>query len=78
MARPLKEIDEGELPGQVGARIRARRLKLKLSVGEAASRAGVSKPGWYHWEKGESLPLGKLRAIAKALGCTMRSLLLPE
>jgi transcriptional regulator with XRE-family HTH domain len=78
MARPLKEIDEGELPGQVGARIRARRLKLKMSVAKAAGLAGVSQPGWYHWEKGESLPLAKLPAIAKALGCSMRSLLPPD
>jgi transcriptional regulator with XRE-family HTH domain len=78
MGRPLKEIDERDLPGQIGARIRARRLKLKLSVDQAAMRAGVSKPGWYHWEKGEALPLGKLRSIAKALGCTMRSLLPPD
>lgn len=75
MARPLKEIDESDLPGQIGARIRAQRLKLKLSVDEAAKRAGVSPPGWYHWEKGEALPLARLRAIARALGCTMRSLL---
>jgi len=77
MARPLKKIDEGELPGQIGARIRARRLKLKLSVDEAARRAGVSNPGWYHWEKGEALPLAKLPAIAKALSCSIRSLLPP-
>lgn len=78
MARPLKDIDETDLPGQVGANIRARRLKLKLSVDEAAKRAGVSKPGWYHWEKGETLPLARLRDIARALGCTMRSLLPPD
>jgi transcriptional regulator with XRE-family HTH domain len=78
MARPLNAIDESDLPGQVGARIRARRLKLKLSVEEAAERAGVSTPGWYHWEKGERMPLSALRTAAEALGCKMRSLLPPE
>jgi transcriptional regulator with XRE-family HTH domain len=78
MPRPLKDVDESDLPGQVAARIRARRLKLKLSVDEAAERAGVSAPGWYHWEKGESLPLAKLRSIAEALECSMRSLLPPD
>ena len=78
MPRPLKDIDERDLPGQIGANMRARRLKLKLSVDEAANRAGVSKPGWYHWEKGEALPLSRLRDIARALDCTMRSLLPPD
>lgn len=78
MGRPLADVDQRDLPGQVGAKIRARRLKLKLSVDEAARRAGVSQPGWYHWEKGEALPLARLRDIARALKCTMRSLLPPD
>lgn len=77
MGRPAKEIDQSTYRGQVCARIRARREKLKLSGEEAAARAGVPKPTWFHWERGDRLPLEALPTIAAALRTTPRKLL-PE
>jgi transcriptional regulator with XRE-family HTH domain len=39
-----------------GARLRASRLSAKLSVEEAASKAGCSRLTWYDWEKDKCLP----------------------
>jgi transcriptional regulator with XRE-family HTH domain len=75
MARPTQPIDQSTLRGQIGARIRARRLRCKLSVAEAAARAGMAVPTWYHAESGRSLSLDRLAAIAAALGCALRALL---
>lgn len=75
MPRPRKPVDQSTFAGQVGARIRARRLKLRLEVAQAAERAGVSVPGWYHWEDGRHLPLDALPRVAEALECSVRSLL---
>lgn len=77
MARPTKPVDTSTYAGQVGARIRARREKLKRSVAEASEAAGVPGGTWYHWEKGEHLPLQRLPAIAAALDCKPRDLLPP-
>ena len=75
IGRPAKEIDQTTFRGRVAARIRQRRQKRRLSVEDAAARAGVPQPTWYHWEKGERLPLDALPAIAAALGCTPRDLI---
>jgi transcriptional regulator with XRE-family HTH domain len=61
--------------GRIGAAIRARRLRQKLCVEAAGRAAGVPASTWYHWESGRSLPLSALPRIARALGCSSRSLL---
>ena len=73
--RPPEPIDESSFPGQVGARIRARRERLKLTVPKAAERAGSNEQTWYNWEVGRHLPLDRLPAIAEALGCKVRTLI---
>ncbi len=75
MPRPPKDLDQSTFIGQVGARIRARRVRRKLSVEEAAAAAGAAVPSWYHWECGTRLRLESLPAIAAALGCQPRALL---
>lgn len=60
--------------GQVGAEIRRRREQKKLSVEQAAGRAGVPVQTWYKYEKG-ILVLNRLPAIAKALGCKARQII---
>jgi transcriptional regulator with XRE-family HTH domain len=62
--------------GRVGAEIRRRREAKKLTVEEAAARAGVPAASWYHFEKGRLL-LERLPAIAKGLGCKVRQII-PE
>lgn len=74
MARPAKPQNETTFAGQVGAIIRKKRLAKKLSVEQAAQKAGVPAPTWYHWESGRHLPLDALPIVAAALGCTARSL----
>ena len=75
VGRPSKPQDETTFAGRVGAIIRQKRLKKKLAVEEAAKRAGVPAPTWYHWESGRHLPLDRLPTIAKVLGCSVRTLL---
>jgi len=77
MARPLKQQNETTYSGRVGAIIRRRRLRKKLTVEQAADRAGMPTSTWYHAEAGRHLTLQRLPAIAEALGCKPRSLL-PE
>jgi len=75
MSRPPKKPDTSTLSGCVGAIIRERRIKKRLTVAEAAERAGCAAPTWYHWETGRGLSLDALPAIAAALGCKPRTLL---
>lgn len=75
MARPPSTIDDSTFVGQIAAEIRRRREKKKLSVEEAAAKAGAPTPTWYNWEKGRHLPLDRLPAIATALGCKVRVLI---
>jgi len=77
MARPTKPVDQSTFAGQVGARIRARRWRQKLTVQAAAELAGMPAPTWYHCEDGRHLALDRLPAIAAALECTVRSLIPP-
>jgi len=76
--RPAKEQDTSTFIGQIGAEIRRRRERAKLTVVEAAAAAGVPAPTWYHWEAGRYLPLDRLPAIAGALGCKVRMLIPAE
>lgn len=73
--RPPAESDESTFAGRVGGRIRARRLKIGITVVDAAKAAGVSVPAWYHFESGRHLPLDRLPAIAAALRCRVRELI---
>ena len=75
MPRPLKASDSTTYAARIGAIIRSRRLKANLSVAEAAARARVPAPTWYHFEAGVSLTVERLPAIAAALRCSPRSLL---
>jgi len=77
MSRPANPTNQSTYAGQVGARIRDRRERMRLSVEEAAAAAGVAAPTWYHWESGLRSPMDRLPAIAAALGCKPRALL-PE
>lgn len=74
MPRPALEVDRSTFVGQVSAEIRRRRLKKFARAEEAAAAAGVPTKTWYRWESArvnlEALPL-----VARALGCSPRSLL---
>jgi transcriptional regulator with XRE-family HTH domain len=70
-----KAIDTSTFRGKVAERIRARRTALGLSVEDAAGRAGVAAPTWYHWEAGHHLRLDRLPAIAAALGCSVKAMM---
>jgi transcriptional regulator with XRE-family HTH domain len=79
MTRPPKDPDLATFAGRAGALIRQRRSKARLSVEEAAERAGVPPTTWYRWEKGENLPrMERLPAIATALKCTTTQLVPKE
>lgn len=43
-------------PTPLGTHIKRRRLELILNQSEAPRRAGVTRPVWLAWEKGESTP----------------------
>ncbi len=72
--RPLSQVDQSSFAGQVAARIRARRLRKKLSAEQCAAAAGVPASTWYSWETGRRSPNDSLPRIAAALGCTLRYL----
>lgn len=75
MPRPAKEPDPKTFAGQVAARVRELRLKRRMSVEEAAQRAGIPVPSWYHCESGRHLSLERLPQLAKGLGCKVRTLI---
>ena len=78
MGRPTKELDTSTYAGRVAAAIRGRRTKKKLTVEQAALKADVPEQTWYNWENGRHSPhLNQLPAIAKTLGCSIRTLLPP-
>lgn len=78
MGRPARELAPTNFHGRVGAEIRKRRERAKLTVQAAAAAAGASEPAWYHWEAGRHLNLARLPAIAAALGCKVRQLIPDE
>ncbi len=47
--------------------IKSRRNELKLTIEEAASRAGVGTKTWCRYEAGESIRMDKCKGICKAL-----------
>jgi DNA-binding transcriptional regulator YiaG len=68
---PIKKSDE-EVNSQIamGLRLRERRLKLKLSLGEVAKASGVSAARYNNWEERFGpLPQSRyLNILAKVLG----------
>ncbi|ACR32548.1 helix-turn-helix domain-containing protein [Burkholderia glumae] len=57
----------------IGARMRALRQRLKLTLDEVAAAAGISKPFLSQVERGRATPsLASLAGIARALGVTMQ------
>ena len=61
----------------IGARIKARRLELKMSMEELGKRIGKNRSTILRYEKGEieNLPLDVLEPIAKALHTTPQYLM---
>jgi DNA-binding transcriptional regulator YiaG len=74
MPRTAHEPDTSTYKGRVAAQIRRRRERAKLSVAEAAQRAGVPVQTWYHWEQGRTLPVEALATVARALRCQPKHL----
>ncbi len=75
MPRPLKDLSPDSYAQQVGAVIRRRRVRRKLTVEGAAAAAGIAAPTWYAIEHGRSLRVEGLPAIAAALDCKPSALL---
>lgn len=64
-----------ELLGQVGARLRARRLQFQLTQAALAERAGVSARFLVQLEKGEgNISVGRLADVCDALDLSLSSL----
>lgn len=73
--RPATLPDIDTFAGAIGAEIRRRRERKRLSVPDVAAAVGSLPSSWYQWERGLHLPLERLPAIAKALGCSPRDLM---
>jgi transcriptional regulator with XRE-family HTH domain len=62
-------------PSRIGARIRAARLRKKLSLDEAADLANIDKSSWSRWETTEiDFRLSTLRRIAEVCGVSLARL----
>ena len=75
----MKETDQPGMPDfswrEVGSRIRDWRLRLRMTQGDLAARAGISQPGLHRVEVGGTNPeLATLTKIAKAIDCSVRDL----
>ena len=75
--RPANPVDTTTFAGRLGANIRARRLRRKLSTIACARAAGVSHSTWCRWETGDLPAMLHLDAIAAVLRCRPKDLL-PE
>jgi transcriptional regulator with XRE-family HTH domain len=54
-------------------KIETSRIKLGLSIAEAAEKAGLSRSGWHRIIKGERTPkLETLQAMAEAVGLKLK------
>jgi len=61
--------------GELGARIRDRRLRFGLSQQALAAASGITQNGIFRLEAGETNPqLTTLQKVAEALNCTVRDL----
>ena len=56
MNRPSKEADIKTYTGRVAARMRALRLKAKLTVEQAAKELGMTPTAIYGWESAYAQP----------------------
>jgi transcriptional regulator with XRE-family HTH domain len=72
-----KPLDPKTYAEQIGARIRRFREKKGLPQSSVAIRAGIATASWCDYEKGRQMPLNRLPAVARALGCKPRALLPP-
>lgn len=64
-------------PGAIGARVRAERIRLGLTVSEAARRLNSSRQNYQQWEAGEFLPGLSTLIVLKGLGMDLRTIV-PE
>lgn len=77
--RPRVESDGSSYSGRLAIAIRARRDKAKRLPADVAQEMGVALATYYRWESGEAAPrMDDLPALAKALGCSVRSLMPAE
>ncbi len=66
----------GELDNLIGARLRARRLLVKLKQHQVANRVGISPQQYFKYEAGISrLTVARLIAIADVMGAPVASFL---
>lgn len=69
------ELPVAEQAESFGGRLHRLRMERGLSLGDIASRLGVSKPTVWAWEHGKSRPVERrLTALAAALGVTTAGL----
>ncbi len=72
---PLAAADAGAGAEDFGARFHRLRVARGLSLGEIATRLGVSKPTVWAWEHGKSRPVERrLAALADVLGVSLSGL----
>lgn len=64
-------------PIAIGARIRAERIRLGLTVSVAARRLNSRRQNYKQWEAGKSLPGLSTLIILKGLGMDLRAIV-PE
>lgn len=62
-----------------GQILKAARLAAKLSMSEAARRAGISRQQWYQYERDLCTPsIAKLEELAAAINCKIDILITPR
>jgi len=71
-----REIDTSTYRGRLGAKIRARRIELDISVATLAEALGVAVQTVYGWEFGEhGVEIDRLPEIAKILKTDVHSII---
>lgn len=69
---------DGSQPPAFADRLRAARQAAGLTQGEAASRAGISRPAWNRYERGHRSPsIEQAARLAAAVGATLDELVRP-
>jgi transcriptional regulator with XRE-family HTH domain len=69
----VSTLENAHPPSELGSKIRALRQRLKRTLDETATAAGISKPFLSQVERGLASPsLTSLKGIAGALGVTMQ------
>ena len=54
--RQRKEVDESTYSGRFAIRLKALRMKAKLTLEEASEQIGISVTAIYNWEAGRKRP----------------------